>query len=757
MNIARILLALCFLGTSVSGQKVSDLPPKTVVADSDLFLIYVPGLGGYKLTMINLASNLNGLITVTATVTNAVASGSNLATTNATSFGVFYQVSNLTNMQFFNVKQGTNMVIYRDGSNIVLNATGTGSGAAAGSTYQVQLNTNNVFTALPTLNYHPVNFFRTGIGPTLDVSDGFGDTNFMDGNGFGSLSGQISFYTSNAVTKWNMTARGDLVPFIASTYDVGSFDYPTRTNWALSIAISSNLTVGGAIAMAIGSPSAGQVPTFRSDGTLYPSNVVAAGSGGTNYPPVTATGTNIAVGTGVTKSLLMPTNAGVAISFNGTEILGETLTLVVTNTSATASNITISFFQDGSSSTYFDATVASNVTGFLVVSNSSKKMQFVYNGSFWRVESTLAKEMELAVAGGLSLATNSSQSIVTLSNSLALQQLNNVGIGTPAANDVLLWSAALSKWTNSVVPGSDIVSNITVSATNNVMLDFGAANIFKLMLLTNWTETFTNVTSLTKKGYVYYQQDTNGNRMLNNYYVAGGLLQTNAAQNMQPTTNASALDLLELMPGFFTTNLIAWWPQDFQPRIKFTNSLHAFASFLDSFNRSNSDPMSTTASDGHTWTSGPGALAEPRIISSMLFGNAGQTGARVLTPTMGGNHSASMTLIGNTGHMGPMVRMQSTSDASGYILVSSDATHLTIYTLTDTGSLALSAIFTSSATPVISNGDTITLTVNGTTLECFLNGVSYGTISDATFSGGQPGVWMDSDTASGGPFSAIEQ
>lgn len=709
-TILSALLAIALLGTQAHAAPVptiiSAFPATYAIGSNYVFLVANPGVATYKATLTTLASNLNGLITVTATVTNSVSRGENLAITNANSFGVFFQVANLTNMQFFNLKQGTNMVLYLDGSNIVINSTG---GGGVGDVTTAQLNTasNAVFILETTRNAAVSNAVVT----ILIAND------TTTSNGLSSAETTRNAAVSNSVA--TLLVAND------TTTSNGVVTLETTRNAAVSNAVVA-LIAGSAV-------------------------------GGTNFPPVTTAGTNITVGTGVRKSLLMPTNASVGISFNGTEILGETLTLVVTNTSATASNLTINFFQDSAASSFFDATVASNVTGFIVVSNSSKLMEFVYNGTFWRLESTLVKEMELAVAGGLSLQTNSVSSIVTLSNSLAIQQLNNVGVGTPANGDILSWNSAMGRWTNGVVPGGDVVSNITVSATNNVLLDFGAANIFKLTLLTNWTETFTNVTLLTKKGYVYYQQDTNGVRLLNNYYVSGGLLQTNATENMQPTTNASALDLLEIMPGFFTTNLIAYWPQDFQPRIKFTNSLHAFLSFIDTFNRSNADPMSTTASDGNTWTSGPGAMAEPRIISTMLFGNAGQTGARVLTPTMGGNHSASITLIGDTGHIGPMVRVQSTSDASGYFLITSDATHLTIYKLTDTGSLATLALFTSVATPSMGNGDTITLTVNGTTLECFLNGVSYGTVVDATWSGGQPGVYMETETASGGPFSAFEQ
>lgn len=140
MKTIAALLVLCLALLPASAQKVSDMPQIYTIANSDLIMITKPGVANYKSTFINLASNLNGLITVAATVTNAISRGSNLAVTNNTSFGVFYAVSGLTNMQFFNLKQGTNMVLYRDGSNIVLNSTG-GGGGGAGDVTTAQLNT----------------------------------------------------------------------------------------------------------------------------------------------------------------------------------------------------------------------------------------------------------------------------------------------------------------------------------------------------------------------------------------------------------------------------------------------------------------------------------------------------------------------------------------------------------------------------------------------------------------------------------------
>lgn len=130
-------LACLFLVLPLRGQVISQFPEKYTILPSDVFLVSTPGVATYKTTLLTLASNLNGYITVTATVTNALASGSNLATTNATSFGLFYRVNNLTNIEFFNIKQGTNIVLYRDGSNVVINATG---GGGSGEVTTVQLN-----------------------------------------------------------------------------------------------------------------------------------------------------------------------------------------------------------------------------------------------------------------------------------------------------------------------------------------------------------------------------------------------------------------------------------------------------------------------------------------------------------------------------------------------------------------------------------------------------------------------------------------
>jgi hypothetical protein len=116
---------------------------------------------------------------------------------------------------------------------------------------------------------------------------------------------------------------------------------------------------------------------------------------------------------------------------------------------------------------------------------------------------------------------------------------------------------------------ADTSTNIVVSSPDDVVLNFAVANRFDIKLLTNANLVFSNASSLTRRGKVFLQQDTNGQRVTT-WRVAGGLIQTNAS--LQVTTNANAADLLEC-EVYQSTNIWVWWLQNFQPRVAFTNSL----------------------------------------------------------------------------------------------------------------------------------------------------------------------------------------
>lgn len=186
------------------------------------------------------------------------------------------------------------------------------------------------------------------------------------------------------------------------------------------------------------------------------------------------------------------------------------------------------------------------------------------------------------------------------------------------------------------------------------------------------------------------------------------------------------------------------------------------ASFTDNFNRTDANPMSTTASDGHSWTSGPGGLDDAIIFGNELKGvSSGSSvgwGARVLTPTFANNQRATVTLGTTVGafYVGPAVRVQSTTDCGGYYLLSeASTTILRIYKVTANGATftQLGADYTVTA---LVTGDTLTLEVSGTTLTVKKNGSQVSTTrTDATFSSGQPGVYCE-NSASVTTFTAVD-
>jgi hypothetical protein len=180
--------------------------------------------------------------------------------------------------------------------------------------------------------------------------------------------------------------------------------------------------------------------------------------------------------------------------------------------------------------------------------------------------------------------------------------------------------------------------------------------------------------------------------------------------------------------------------------IKSVNGLVASSvvSFTDDFNRANAAPMSDPATGG-TWTAGPGASNPPKIDSNLLKAGATSTAnlARVLTPSFPGDHTATVTIAAGsaTTAIGVCVRLQSASLADGYLAYISNGTTVTLNRMVDTGTIAFTQI--GSRTVSFATGDTLGLGVVGTDLTIYKNGTAQGAaISDATFSGGQPGVYL---------------
>lgn len=181
-----------------------------------------------------------------------------------------------------------------------------------------------------------------------------------------------------------------------------------------------------------------------------------------------------------------------------------------------------------------------------------------------------------------------------------------------------------------------------------------------------------------------------------------------------------------------------------------SNKTAAVITFTDNFTRSDANPMSDPASGG-TWTSGPGATGDCKIVSNELVISSGQCGCRVLTPTFSANQKATITISGtlNRQSKAAAVRIASTSDFDCYFIYLDNLTTLTIYKCTDSGTLGFAALGASFTISSVSVGDTIGISATGTsttTLEAFLNGVSLGTRIDSSspFTNGQPGIYHTS-------------
>jgi hypothetical protein len=176
----------------------------------------------------------------------------------------------------------------------------------------------------------------------------------------------------------------------------------------------------------------------------------------------------------------------------------------------------------------------------------------------------------------------------------------------------------------------------------------------------------------------------------------------------------------------------------------------------DTFNRADATPMSTTMSDGvGTWTSGPGATGDLNILSNTLRSPGTQRAAIVTAPSFAANHRAQITLTASV-TVGVVLRMQSASDASGYLIYLPNSTKIAVYKITDTGTIALTQLGVDITITAVTAGDTIGGEITGTTITILRNGVSQGTRTDATYATGQPGVYIGASAATVDTYEATD-
>lgn len=303
--------------------------------------------------------------------------------------------------------------------------------------------------------------------------------------------------------------------------------------------ISTEINNGAGSEVLIRNHTTGSTNQLATIGNLnVASNALASASGGgsgTNNPVLSASPT-IAIIANQTARAMFTTNASFAWTITGASNQSTVVEVELANTS------TNTIYATNALAPHV-VEYGSNVTTLAIAPTSKLITRSWLNRSNEWVMTTFGAPYALTFSGaGVTMTTNHTTKTVDAA-------ISGSGSGSSSFNE----------------------TNITVSNTNLILLDVGSFDLFRLSLLTNYNWRVTNISNLRKRAQVYFQQDTNGQRLLGSADVAGGLLQTNA--NLQATTNANGLDVLEILPGFFSSNAIAWWPQNFQPRIAFTNSL----------------------------------------------------------------------------------------------------------------------------------------------------------------------------------------
>lgn len=168
-----------------------------------------------------------------------------------------------------------------------------------------------------------------------------------------------------------------------------------------------------------------------------------------------------------------------------------------------------------------------------------------------------------------------------------------------------------------------------------------------------------------------------------------------------------------------------------------------FLTFTDDFNRPNENPLS----DGGAWTNGPGALNNMQVVSNRAVTDSGNGSAYVSSVAFGPDQECTITLSGLSG-VGPWVRLQANGD--GYLGFLSNSTTLLLFRVSGGGVFTqLGADFNFAA---VISGDTITLRAQGTTLTVYVNGVSQGNRTDATYNTGSIGIFSN---GAGGEIESV--
>lgn len=169
------------------------------------------------------------------------------------------------------------------------------------------------------------------------------------------------------------------------------------------------------------------------------------------------------------------------------------------------------------------------------------------------------------------------------------------------------------------------------------------------------------------------------------------------------------------------------------------------STITDNFNRADADPLGSS-SEGWSWTETNGDID---IVSNEAKGQASgvENRARADSDLGSADHYAQLTMLTISNGLGPCVRFASGADTCyGWLI---DGGLNRVFKVV-AGGLTSLASFSSPAVNSV-----VKLTVTGTTLEPFDDGVSLGTTTDSAISGNsRAGIWVDNadriDTFSAG-------
>lgn len=177
------------------------------------------------------------------------------------------------------------------------------------------------------------------------------------------------------------------------------------------------------------------------------------------------------------------------------------------------------------------------------------------------------------------------------------------------------------------------------------------------------------------------------------------------------------------------------------------------ATFADDFNRAD-------GALGSNWAT-VGTRSQPTIVSNRFAVTSAPSirAAAVATSaaTFTADHEATITaaVLGSADFLGPAVRVDATN-GTGYMIYTdgTNSSNRRVYRFTNAGTTNIGGVNISCTA-----GDTLTLRAVGSTITAYKNGVLVDTISDATYTSGQPGIFYErgnNGTSRGDDFTATD-